>query len=117
MSLLLNGNEIENGSALSIELIGEDDRALICKTEKEGCCGYGNRFGEWYHLGENKAAVPRNDSGESLYRDQKAGGKVRLHKRDNGRIDTGKYCCVVPDSDDNCGIDQTLCINLGKYNI
>ena len=116
MSLFLGGHKIENGSALSIELIGEDDKALICQTSKTDCCGEPNRLGQWYHFGENNiTVVPVSGSKESLYRDRRNGGKVRLHKRANHHVDTGKYCCMVPDSDDNCGIDQTLCINLGKY--
>lgn len=115
MSLFHDDYKIENGSALSIDLIGEDDDALICKTEKEGCCDSPNRLGEWYHFGESTTIIPIKGSGEVLYRDRKDRGRVRLHKHANGHVDTGKYCCVVPDSDDNCGINQTLCINLGRY--
>ena len=102
-----------NDSNLSIDLIGEDNWALICKTKKNGCCRPPNLFGEWYYHGENKTLVPTKGTGESPYRDRTVRGEVRLHNR--GNIHAGMYCCVVPDSDDNCGIKQTLCINLGKY--
>ena len=116
MSLYLEDNKIENGSSLSVEMIGENNMALVCKTKKAGCCELPNRFGEWYHFGENNITViPVKGSGELLYRDRTSGGNVRLNKREKGRVKTGKYCCVVPDSDDNCDIDQTLCINLGMY--
>ena len=91
--------------------------ALTCKTQRIMCCNRPYRHGDWYYMHpEGTRIVPRNDSGNPLYRDRKAGGQVRLNKRHDSRVnDTGIYCCVVPDSNDKCGINQTLCVNLGKY--
>ena len=103
-------------SALSIDLIGTTEMALICKTNKSSCCGvYGNRQGEWYY--PNGGQIPFKDaSTTSFYRDRTNMGEVRLNKHSNMPITPGPgmYCCEIPESDANCGITQRLCVNLGE---
>jgi hypothetical protein len=117
VSLMFNGTKIDNGSALSIDLIGKNELALICKTSKRNCCAiYGKRQGEWYY--SNGSQIPNKDtSSTSFYRDRTNTGEVRLNKHSNMPITPGPgmYCCETPESDANCGIIQRICINLGEY--
>lgn len=112
---MFNGAKIENGSALSIDLIGMGVMALVCKTNKSNCCAtHPNRHGEWYYPHGNKV-LNYAESRTSFYRDRTDYGEVRLNKRSNMQITTGMYCCEIPESDTSCGITQRLCINLGEY--
>ena len=110
------GSEIKNGSVLSIDYIGEGDSAILCKTTNKSCCR--NPFrGEWYY--PNGTLVPVSGRREHFYRTRSSSGEVLLHQRADRMqsIITGIYCCEIPDSIDNCGINQTLCINLGMFYI
>ena len=108
-----NGKRIENGSTLSIEIIGENMMALICKTSRGNCCR-NRHVGEWYYPGGTKEVANIN-AGEKFYRNRNENGEIFLNKRTNDtRAETGIYCCVVPDRNENCGINQKLCVNLGK---
>lgn len=112
VSLLYKDNKMKNGSTLSIQHIGEDAMALICKTTRSHCC-YSKRIGEWYY--PNGSMVETSGKEGAFYRNRTNNGEVLLHQRYNNLpASTGTYCCEVPDSEDNCGINQTLCINLGK---
>ena len=55
---MLQGKMIVNESALSIDMIGENDFALICRTTKMDCCRsmgtMQKNYGEWYYPGEGK---------------------------------------------------------------
>lgn len=111
-----NGKRITNGSILLIQKIGENDMmALICQTSKVNCCyKRGHRFGNWYYPGGTKQ-VPASHKNEKFYRNRSDDGEVFLCKcANNMTAETGIYCCVVPDRNKNCGINQMLCVNLGK---
>ncbi len=114
---MFNGIKIDNGSALSIDLIGINEMALICKTNKSDCCASHHiRHGEWYYNGSN--ILNEGTSMISFYRDRTDNSEVRLNKRNSDvqvTPDSGMYCCEIPESDANCGIIQKLCINLGEY--
>ena len=112
------GNEINNGSVLSIESIGEGSMALVCNTTNENCCrSPKSKRGEWYY--PNGTLVPLLGDNYRFYRNRSSRGEVFLHQR---RIHvhssrTGIYCCEIPDRNDNCGINQKLCVNLGTFSI
>ena len=101
--LMHNNKMIENGSVLSIEVVGEGEMALICHTSRKKCCStMRHRYGEWYYPGGSNT-VPNFGSNEKFYRNRSDDGKVLLHKRPNNmQAETGIYCCVIPDRDDNC---------------
>lgn len=109
------GKTVANGSALSVDMIGEDDQALICITTKIDCCSLNSsyRLGEWYYPGRNSKVGVMGLKNETFYR-TRGHQKVLLHRRNNGKARTGMFCCEVPDSDDNCGINQILCVSLGE---
>ena len=114
VSLIHIDEKIENGSALSINLIGTAEMALICKTNKGDCCATPpNRHGQWYCPDGTEVLISA-ESSKSFYRDRTDQGEVRLNKRNNMQITTGMYCCEIPDSNDNCGITQKVCVNLGE---
>ena len=49
----LKGERYVNNSMVNILAIGEGDNALLCKTNKQDCCGtVPNRFGEFSILTE-----------------------------------------------------------------
>ena len=46
----LKGERYDNNSVVNILAIGEGSSALLCKTNKQDCCGtLPNRFGEFYY--------------------------------------------------------------------
>ena len=115
---MLQSNVIKNETALSIDMIEENERALICMTAKPDCCGtLENRLGEWYYPGGTRRVGVMGMMNETFYR-TRGNQQVLLHRRNRSNADTGMFCCKVPDSDDNCGINQTLCVNIiGKIKI
>lgn len=118
VTIRYNDETVNYGDVLSIDDIGvsNNNKALVCKTTKQPCCfNEQNRYGEWHY--PNGDIVPAIGSNEILYRSRNDEGEVLLNQRTDiagtSRI-PGLYCCVIPDSDDNCGITQRFCINLGK---
>jgi hypothetical protein len=115
VSLIHNNKKIRNGSTLSIQSIGKDDKALICKTTRSGCCKDPKRLGEWYNPNSSIIGTLGELNGGIFYRSRTNDGKVLLHKSSSDLpAPTGTYCCVVPDSQDNCGINQKLCAKIGE---
>ena len=110
------------GSKALIIEVGEGEDALLCKTNKDDCCGHGNRFGEFKY--PNGVKVPVNSYGHSFYRNR-GHRVVRLNRRvevlpelsvddplqvaERNTFPVGEYCCEVPDA---CNDIQRVCINL-----
>lgn len=109
---------IANGSALAVDTIGENNKALKCVTAKSDCCNLNSsyRFGEWYYPGGNRRVGVMGMMNEAFYR-TRGNRQVLLHRRNNMIAETGMYCCEVADSDNNCGINQMVCVNLGKQTV
>ena len=111
-----NNKIVNYGDVLSIDNIGESySKTLVCKTTKRPCCfKEPNRHGEWHYPSEE--VVPARGMNHTFYRSRNDEGEVLLKQRIDIAISRmpGLYCCVIPDSDDNCGITQRFCINLGK---
>lgn len=94
----LNGKVYLNNSAVPISEIGEGDKALYCKTDKEDCCGtVPNRFGEFYYPSGVRVPIARLQ--QSFYRNR---GEqiIRLNRREGATSPTGKYRCDIPNADD-----------------
>jgi hypothetical protein len=92
----LKGAMYTNNSAASLLEVGAGEDALLCKTEKEGCCGTPpNRFGEFYY--PNGVIVPIAKQQQDFYRnrDEKV---IRLNRRDGATSPTGRYRCEIPDA-------------------
>ena len=94
---------------VNILAIGEGDNALLCKTNKQDCCGtLPNRFGEFYY--PNRARVPIYGAGEGFYRNR-GNQVIRLNRRDGVSSPTGKYYCEIPDAD---GMTNRVFINISE---
>ena len=103
----LSGNVYLNNSAVSLQEVGEGDNALICKTNKQDCCGTPpNRFGEFYYPSGDM--VPIRNRQDKFYR-QRGDSEIYLNRRADTLSPTGTYSCVIPDA---AGIIQTLYIDL-----
>jgi hypothetical protein len=103
----LNGKAYPNNSVISLLEVGENQNALLCKTDLVTCCGTPpNRFGEFYY--PNGEAVPVRSAEHGFYRDRGA-QVVRLNRREGVTSPTGKFHCAVPDTN---GTMQKLFINL-----
>ena len=84
-----------NNSAIAITEVGEDDNAVLCRTDLTTCCGgtAETRQGHWIY--PNGTLVGGNASGDDIYRDRRD-MVVRLHRRNSATTPTGQYCCEVP---------------------
>ena len=92
---------------VSILNIGEGDDALLCKTDKQDCCGtQPNRFGEFYY--PHGVRVPINSAGQGFYRNR-GEQLIRLNRRDDTSSPTGRYYCELPDAD---GVNQKIYITI-----
>ena len=103
----LNGNVYLNNSAVSLQEVGEGENALICKTNKQDCCGTPpNRLGEFYYPSGDM--VPIRNRQDKFYR-QRGDREIYLNRRVDTTSPTGTYSCVIPDT---TGTIQTLYIDL-----
>ena len=103
----LKGVRYDNNSAVNIYAIGEGDNALLCKTNKQDCCGtLPNRFGEFYY--PNGVRVSIRIAGQVFYRNR-GDQHIRLNRRDGASSPTGKYFCEIPDTN---GVTQKIFINI-----
>ena len=93
---VLNGVTYTNNSAVPLSEVGEGENALLCKTDKEDCCGTPpNRFGEFYYPTDIKVPIAKVQQGFYRNRGEKI---VRLNRRDGTTSPTGRYRCEVPDA-------------------
>ena len=105
----LKGKRYDNNSEISILTIGEGDDALLCKTDKQDCCGTKpNRFGEFYF--PHGVRVLINKAGQDFYRDR-GEQLIRLNRRPRvgSSFPTGRYFCEIPDADN---VIQKIFINI-----
>ena len=86
--------------------------SLQCITDRIPCCiGRMWRAGEWFF--PNTSQVPLYFYYYTYYRTRGDDGSVHLnHRSDSNFIETGLFCCVVPDAMDN---SQTVCANIGEF--
>jgi hypothetical protein len=113
--LSLRSAHIANNSNINIRNIGQSsdnpNGALQCITDNFRCCSNVNpRLGEWYQ--PNGALVQGTTSTTAFYRTRGDNGEVSLNRPSGVESLTGRFCCEVPDI---TSINQTLCVNIGKY--
>ena len=117
--LSLKGRVLANDSVIFITEIGEttaippqnSNNGLQCITDRMPCCRFmGGQVGEWFF--PSGRMVP-SGTGPTFYRNRgRDDGTVNLNRANTIVVSpTGLFCCKVPDA---TGIDQTVCINLGK---
>ena len=108
VGLLFRGNIVQNNSVVTIEEIGENENALICRTTLRPCCNtLPNRYGEWYY--PNGTIVPTSGAGYDYYRSRGDDGTVRLNRRNSAASPSAVFYCQLPDSNGNT---QTLYVGL-----
>ena len=96
---------------INIEVIGENEKGLICQTDRMPCCRTPpNRAGEWYY--PNGTRVLIEGAGSAIYRNRGDEGQVRLNRKNDAIDPTGLYRCEVPDARN---IIRRIYVRLFKY--
>ena len=101
----------QNNSLVTLEDIGENDTALLCKTNQTACCPLshiGNTWlvlGNWFYPNETRVLSLGNNTDFYRTREQM---EVLLHRRRGG--EDGIYRCEIPDL-----MDVTQTIYIGVY--
>ena len=103
----LNGKVYLNNSVIFLSEVGENENALLCKTDLVTCCGtQPYRFGEFHYPSGETVSVRKAERG--FYRNRGA-QVVRLNRREGVTSPTGKFRCAIPDAS---GTIQNLYIYL-----
>ena len=103
----LNGKVYLNNSVIFLLEVGENENALLCKTDLVTCCGtQPYRFGEFHYPSGETVSVKKAERG--FYRNRGA-QVVRLNRREGVNSPTGKFRCAIPDAS---GTIQNLYIYL-----
>ena len=107
VTLSLRGYAVPNNSYVNAaDIDNTDDGALLCCTDKPGCCGNdSNREGQWYF--PNGMRVRHENQG---FRRDRSDGVVRL-KQNGMSTDRGLFYCEVPDANDE---NQTVYVYIGN---
>ena len=106
----LNGKFYQNNSIVSLEEIGEANKALFCFTNKIDCCtnDHGSQ-GDWHGPKNNTTPITINkDDSISVYT-SKGPSYIRLNKVNGSSSESGIYHCKIPDSN---GTDQRIYIGI-----
>lgn len=107
MHFIHNDEIYINNSQVSLQLIGENENALVCKTNLVNCCGTPpNRFGQFYF--PNREQVPIRGRSLGFYR-TRGEQEIRLHRMEGVTTPTGTFRCEIPDIN---GDMQTAYIDL-----
>lgn len=88
----LNGKVYLNNSAVSLFEVGENENALVCKTDLMPCCESPPKF--YYPNGDT---VLVKKAGDGFYR-QRGAQEVHLNRRDGVTSPTGPFRCTIPDA-------------------
>ena len=109
VGFLFHGKLYGNNSIVTLTEIGEGRKALLCITNRNGCCRHSPRthIREWYF--PNGDEVRTRGEGGELYRDR-SNHVVRLNRRNNAASPTGIFRCVIPSS-----IQISYTIHIGIY--
>ena len=83
----LNGERYDNNSMVNILAIGIGNSALLCKTNKQDCCGtVPNRLGEFYYPHGGQVSIYITGDGFYCNRGHQV---IRLNRRDGISSPTG----------------------------
>ena len=98
----LNGKVYPNNSVIPLLEVGEDNSALLCKTDLTACCETPpNRLGEFYC--PNDVIVPVRKLEQGFYRNR-GSQEVRLNRREGVIFPTGEFRCEIPDASETIQI-------------
>ena len=108
LHFMLNGQSIPYNSDTAVDIrdIGTGDSALLCVTDRAGCCTGAARTGEWYYPDGQRVNI--QGAGEDFYRNR---GDRIVHLNRVGSVlgPTGQYRCEVPDAS---GVTQNINITI-----
>ena len=104
----LKGVNYPNGSTVLRTDIGEGDDALLCTTDRVGCCSGTGRAGEFYFPNGTKVPIPGGFPSVHSYYRNRGVGFICLHRRPHG-YETGRFSCEIPDQTDG------IFINVGMF--
>ena len=96
----LSGTTYQNNSSVPLEDIGENDTALLCRTNQSACCtdnvtGNGSASGDWFFPNGTAVRSIIVDETREVY-ETRGHSVVRLNRRRGGV--EGIYHCEIPDS-------------------
>lgn len=104
---VLKGSVYFNNSAISAGEIGEEEDALICRTNNRGCCATPpNRAGEFYY--PKGDPVPIRSRAQDFYRNR-GEREIRLNRIAGSTAVLGRFSCAIPDAN---GIVQVVYLYL-----
>ena len=106
-----NGALIKHDSNILITDIGTSSpQQLVCTTDRTPCCKAHNTAGDWFYPGGG--LVMHTGILQEFGRDRNANGEINLYRANSSVMSpTGRFCCRVPDAN---GVEQTVCVNVGK---
>ena len=111
----LNGTTYQNNSVVTLENIGEDDDALLCRTDITDCCRPPSgdiTLGNWFF--PNGTRVVSSGDQWDFHR-TRGRSVVLLHRRRGG--EDGIYRCEIPvPQSDAAGANQTIFIGVYTAN-
>ena len=111
VTLSLRGSAVPNNSYVNAaDIDNMDDTALLCCTDKPGCCRNNTKEGHWYF--PDGKIVPYNKNRQGFRRDR-GDGVVRL-KQNGMSAYRGLFYCEVPDANNE---NQTVYVHIGKFRI
>ena len=92
--------------------IGNGVDALLCTTDRAGCCrpSDGQRAGEFYFPDGTLVPILGADPSIRTYYRSRGSRFVSLNRINNG-METGQFCCEIPDAS---GTTVNLFINIGR---
>ena len=109
----LRNKTYQNNSSVPLEDIGENDIALLCRTNLSACCtdkltGTGSASGDWIFPNGTRVPSMIVDQQRNLVYRTRGHSVVRLNRRRGGV--EGIYRCDIPDS-----TNVTQSIYIGVY--
>lgn len=106
---MLGERVIASEGSISLTDLGEgENRALLCVTDNRDCCNNATGTQGRWNFPNDSAISSTRAAGGDLYI-SRGEGVVRLNRRNNATIPTGRYCCEVPNFS---SIMTTTCVSL-----
>ena len=110
LGFYLDGVRYPDGSTVLRTDIGTGADALLCTTDREGCCNViPNRDGEFYFPNNTRVPTLGGVGSSGYYRDR-GFQLIRLNRQSENGVVTGRFRCEIPSGTIT---DSVLLINIG----
>ena len=105
-----HGRYYQDNGVVNIDTSDNSDNnnILKCHTNKENCCKFQGSGGEGEWLFPNQSKVNTASQNHGFHRNR-GEGVVNLNWKENARIPTGLFCCVIPNPENP---EQKACIGV-----